>query len=123
MNKDTLVLKNETVIELESGASLGALKVLSASRESMLATWQQLTRENLSEVQVKTGEGLTVGSYTDLVLVSETSVVNADGSVLTAYCLREKTEEERRLDALEEGQEIQDGAIEELAELAAGGEA
>lgn len=122
MNKDTLVLKNQNVIELESGASLSALKVLSASRESMLATWQQLTKENLSEVQVKTGEGLTVGNYADLILVSETSVVNEDGSVLTTYCLREKTAEERRLDALEEGQEIQDGAIEELAAMAAGGE-
>lgn len=62
----------------------------------------------------QTGAGLTVGTYTDLVLVSETSTVSPDGTVLTSYHLREKTDEEKRLDALEEGQTVQDGAISDL---------
>ena len=61
-----------------------------------------------------TGAGLTIGTYTDIVLVSETSAVSPDGSVLTSYHLREKTDEEKRLDALEEGQAVQDGAISDL---------
>lgn len=100
--KDTIVLKNGTVIELEVGASLTALQVVSANREAMAATWGQFTSENLSEVQIKNGDGLVVGNYTDLVLVSETSIVRTDGTILTTYCLREKTPEEKRLDALEE---------------------
>lgn len=91
MNKDTLVLKDETVIELESGASLGSLKVLSADKAAMTATWDTFSEDNLSEVQVKNGEGLTVGNYKNLVLVSETSVVKEDGTILTTFCLREKT--------------------------------
>ena len=118
MNRDKLILKNNTEIELEAGASLGALRVLSANRAAMLSTWEQLTPDNLSSVQVKNGDGLTVGTYTDLILVSESSYVAADGSVLTTYALREKTAEERRLDALEAGQEVQDGAIEDLGAVA-----
>ena len=114
MNKDKLILKNGHEIELEAGASLGALQVLSADRAAMLATWELLTPDNLSQVQIKNGAGLTVGTYTDLVLASETSVVAPDGMVLTTYSLREKTTEERRLDALELGQQVQDGALEDL---------
>lgn len=113
-NKDALVLKDNTSIELETGASLTGLQVAAANRAAMLATWEKLTPDNLSAVQIKSGDGLVVGKYTDLVLVSETSVVAADGTVLTTYCMREKTDVEKRLDALETGQEVQDGAINDL---------
>lgn len=116
--KDTLILKDGTVIELEAGASLEALQVTASGREAMAAVWSKFTPENLAEVQVKNGSGLTVGNYTDLVLETETSVVALDGSVATIYCLREKTVEEKRLDTLEEGQEVQNGAIADLGEVA-----
>lgn len=114
--KDRLILKNGTIIELEAGASLGALQVAAADRAAMVATWEVLTPDNLTTVQIKNGDGTVVGNYTDLVLVSETSVIAADGAVLTTYSLREKTAEEKRLDALEAGQAVQDGAINDLGE-------
>lgn len=119
--KDTMILKDGTIIELEAGASLAALQVRETSREVMAATWAQLTLENLAEVQIQNGEGLTVGNYTDLVLVSEMSIADTDGSVLTTYNIREKTAEEKRFDALETGQEVQNGEITELADIVAGG--
>ena len=121
MNKDKLILKNGAEIELEAGAILGALQVVSADRAEMLTTWELLTLDNLSQVQVKNGDGLTVGTYTDLVLVSETSVVAPDGKVLTTYSLRPKTDVERlteRVAVVEEGQQVQDGAINDVAKLA-----
>lgn len=114
MNKDKLIIKDGTEIELETGASLGSLGVLSTDKAVMVSTWDRLTAENLSEVQIKNGDGLVVGSYTGLVLVSETSTVQADGSILTCYNVREKTDIERleeRVAAVEEGQTVQDGAI------------
>lgn len=114
MSKDKMILKDGTEIELEAGASLSALQVAAVDRAAMLAVWQQLTPENLKEVQIKNGDGLTIGRYADLVLVSERSVVASDGAVLTVYQIREKTAEEKRLDALEEGQAILDGAVEDL---------
>lgn len=118
--KDTLILKDGTVIELEAGASFGALQVLSGDKATMVSTWDKLTRDNLSSVQVKNGEGEVIGNDTDLLLVSETSVVQEDGCILTTYNLRQKTEMEKlleRLAAVEEGQQIQDGAINDVATL------
>lgn len=121
MNKDKLILKNGAEIELEAGAILGALQVVSADRAAMLATWELLIPDNLSQVQVKSGDGRTGGTHTDLVLASETSVVASDGTVLTTYSLRPKTDVERlaeRVTAVEEGQQVQDGAINDVATLA-----
>ena len=121
MNKDKLILKNGAEIELEAGAYIGALQVLSADRATMLATWELLTPDNLAAVQIKNGAGLTVGTYTDLVLVSETSVVASDGTILTTYSLRPKTDVERleeKVAAVEAGQQVQDGAINDVATLA-----
>lgn len=114
MNKDKMILKDNTTIEIEAGASLSNVQVAAADRAGMVATWEKMTDDNLSSVQIQTGDGLTIGTYTDLVLVSETSIVSADGSVLTSYHLREKTDEEKRLDALEEGQAVLDGAVSDL---------
>ena len=119
--KDKIILKNNMEVELEAGASLGALQVLSADRAAMLATWELLTPDNLAAVQIKNDAGLTVGTYTDLVLASETSVVASDGTVLTTYALRPKTAVERlteRVEVVEEGQQVQDGAINDVATLA-----
>ena len=121
MNKDKLILKNGAEIELEAGAYIGALQVLSADRAAMLATWELLTQDNLSQVQVKSGDGRIVGTHTDLVLASEASVVASDGTVLTTYSLRPKSDVERlaeRVTVVEEGQQVQDGAINDVATLA-----
>lgn len=121
--KDKMILKDGTAIELEAGASLGAMQVLSADQDTMVSTWKKLTKENLSEVVIQNGAGLTVGNYADLVLVSEKSVITEEGAVLTDFCLREKTSEEKRLDAMEQEQDVQNGAIADLAGMVAGGEA
>ncbi len=119
--KDMMILKDGTSIELETAASVGALQALSADKAAMVATWDKLTSENLSVVQIKNGDGQAVGNYTDLLLVSETSVVQQDGSILTTYSLRKKTEMElvlERLEAVEEGYQVHDGAIADLGEEA-----
>lgn len=121
MEKDKLVLKNGIEVELEAGASLSELKAAADSKRFMLATWELMTPDNLSMVHIKNSAGLTVGTYTDLVLASETSVVASDGKVLTTYSLRPKTDVERlteRVAVVEEGQQVQDGAINDVAKLA-----
>lgn len=115
--KDTMILKDGTTIELEAGASLGAIQISESDRSAMLRTWEKLTEENLAEVRILNGSGLTAGTYKDLVLVSETSVMAANGTVTTTYSLREKTDVEKRLDNVEAGQAIQDGAIADLGEV------
>ncbi|RGY95175.1 hypothetical protein DXA13_19770 [Clostridium sp. AM58-1XD] len=107
--KDTMILKDGNVIELEEASSLTALKVVAADRAAMLETWSKLTVENLANVQIKNGDGLVVGKYTDLVMDHETSIVENDGSVSTNYCFREKTDVEQleeRVAAVEETTDI-----------------
>lgn len=119
--KDTLILQDGSIIELEAGASLYALPVISTDKSAMVTTWDKLTESNLSAVQVKEGDGLVVGSHTGLLLASETSVIRSDGTILTTYSLREKTDIEllaERVAAVEEGQQVQDGAISDLGEVA-----
>ena len=72
----------------------------------MLEVWAKLTQGNLKAVTVKNSAGLTVGNYTDLKFVSETSVVNADGTVLTTYNIRAQTETEKEIEALTQGMAI-----------------
>ncbi len=98
--KDTLILANGVTIELETGASLSAVGVLSENKEKMLEKWDMLTDENLKTVQVKNGDGLVVANYSNLTLVSETSVVQSDGTILTKFNLREKTQAEIDLEEL-----------------------
>lgn len=100
MNKDKLILKDGTEIELETGASLSAIGVLSADKAAMVATWDKMTADNLSTVQIKNGDGLVVGNYADLILVSETSTINTDGTILTYFNLREKTDMEKELNSV-----------------------
>lgn len=111
--KDKIVLSNNQEIEIESGASLSDIRVVSDTKVDMLATWDMLTPENLKSVRVVNADGVTVGNYNDFVLASETST-EKDGKIETSFNLREKTETEKRLDALENGQEVQDGAINDL---------
>lgn len=58
------------------------------------------------------------GVYTDMILADPAYHVNEDESVTIS--LREKTDIEKRLDALEESQDIQDGAIADLADVIGG---
>lgn len=120
---EVLKLKNGSEINIEPGASLSSMGVVSASKEEMIATWDLLTVENLKEVQIENAEGEVIGEYSDLVLDLETSLVQADGTILTYFSLRQKTEVEllrEEVEALKAGQELQDGAIVELAEIVGG---
>lgn len=133
MSTSKLVLADgASEIVLGGGAALGYMKAHYAGKAAMVADWDKITPVNLKTVQVIT-DGTVTGNYTDLVLESETSVLNADGSVDTVWKIREKTETEKmreEIDALKEGQTVQDGAIEDLgavtsalAEQAEGGQA
>ena len=118
MNKDKLILKDGSVIELEAGASLTALQVICQSSDDVIPLWKRFTKENLQEVTVKNGADLIVGVYAGMVLTEPhiQATEQEDGTVKVIFGLREKTAEENRLDALEEGQATQDGAIKDLGE-------
>ena len=129
MSTTKLVLADSTQIELQGGAALGYMKARYADKDAMVADWNKITPENLGTVQIMT-DGTVTGNYEDLILESETSTLQPDGSVDTVRNIREKTELEKlqeEIAQIREGQDIQDGAIADLGEavntLAEGGEA
>jgi len=116
-NKDVLVLHDNSEVELESGASLGALQVLTADKEVMIAVWDRLTADNLATAQLKSSDGVIVGRYADLVPADPviTAVhVNVDGSIRTTFSVRKKTDLEKLAEQVAANTEtlgIHDGAI------------
>lgn len=117
--KEKLILFNQSEITIESISSLSDIKIVSNTKYDMITTWDMLTEENLKSVQIQNGDGITVANYENLVLDSETSTVQKNGTILTSFHLREKTEVEllrEEVEALKEGQEVQDGAIMDLGE-------
>ncbi|MBD5501389.1 MAG: hypothetical protein HDR10_09355 [Lachnospiraceae bacterium] len=119
MNKDKLILNNQTQIEIESASSLSDIRVVFDTKDDMVSIWDMLTPENLKSVQIQNGDGVVIANYENLILDSETSIVQEDGTILTSFHLREKTEVEflrERVEQLENGQEVQDGAISDLGE-------
>lgn len=116
---EKIVLKDNTEIEIKSGASLGSITAVVVDFVELGTIAEQITAEgNLDSVQFKTDDTVT-GEYSNMKL--ETPIFKAvdiqDGKVLATFSIREKTEIEKRLDALENGQQLQDGAIGDLGNV------
>lgn len=116
---DKLILSNQSQLNIEGGSSLSDMKVLSATKYDMISTWDMLTEENLKHIEIQNKDGIVIGIYDNIMLDRETSTVQSDGTILTSFHLRKKTEVEllrEEIEALKEGQEVQDGAIMDLGE-------
>lgn len=118
-----LVLKDKTEIAIKEGASLNSITAVVEQFKDLDPIASAILKEgNLDTVQFKSEENIT-GNYTDMRLeypLFQVNVVNE--KVEATFAIREKTEEEKRLDSLEKGQSVQDGAIMEMAGMI-GGEA
>lgn len=129
MVKEKLILSNNQEINIESGSSLSDMKVLSETKYDMISVWDMLTEENLRHIEILSDDVTVVGIYDNILLENETSTIQPDGKILTSFNLREKTEVEllrERVEQLESGQEVQNGAIKDLGSavsvLAEGGD-
>ena len=101
---NTIILADTTEFEIKEGASLGnaVATVLDFTTLGTIAT--ALTKPgNLDSVQFKTGDSVT-GEYTGMKLESPLfkAVDVVEGHVEATFAIREKTDTEKRLDALEE---------------------
>lgn len=117
---------NGTTYEINEGASLGRIEI-PATLDGISGIVSTLTESgNLDSVQFLSGEQVT-GNYEGMILQNPVCHIETIGDTVTVVvAIREKTDVEKRLEALEAGQEIQDGAIGELGEVVsemAGGEA
>ena len=127
---EKMVVKNKTELEIMNGASLNAITAV-ADDWTALGTIAEALREsgNLDEVQFKTDETVT-GEYRNMKLESPLfSAVDVaeDGKIQATFGIRQKTEMELAIEQLQRqqaetnaSQEIQNGAIWELAGIVGG---
>ena len=57
-------------MELEVAASLESMKAVFEDMTAVDQFWKSCTDKNMSEVRILNGEGLTVGTYKDMCLMS-----------------------------------------------------
>lgn len=88
--------------------------VLHIENGDIVALEEMLTKQNLKEINISNPEGSVYGKYYNLQAVSLHKDLNT-GIVDVELKLEDRTE--ARLSAMEEGQELQDGAIADLGEL------
>lgn len=112
---DYIKLTDGTQVTIEDGASLERIIHISATEADATAVCAAVTAENIAHVEFwAEGAEEPYGVYDDLILNAPVTRHDEAGTVVVTISLREKNDIEKRLDALEESQSVQDGAIEDI---------
>lgn len=125
---DKIILKDQTSFEVADGASLGNIQIKAENFEAIKTITDAFAEDNLAEVTFKHNDEVS-GKYTDLKCDGFTYAPNTDedgkedGTYTVTVSLRTKTEMEKAIDELKAGHEVNAGAIQDLADMVAGGEA
>ena len=125
---DKIILKNKTEFEIAEGASLGNIQIQSKDFDGIKTITDAFSAENISKVAFTHNDQIS-GEYDDLKYEGFSYVTNKgkdgaeDGTYTVTVNLRTKTEMEKAIDELKAGHESNAGAIQDLADMVAGGEA
>ena len=112
---DYIKLTDGTQVTIEDSASLDRIIHISDTEADAVAVCKAITPANLRHVEFyNEGAEQPYGIYDDLTLNAPPTRHDENGAVVVTISLRGKTDLEKRVDVLEEGQEIQDGAIEDI---------
>lgn len=111
---DKLKFLDGTIIDIEEGASLGEVTHIATNEASAMFVCGKVTAENVTSLQFLHGDAVT-GDYQNVIIAAPTTREDGEsGTIIVRMHFREKTDVELRLDALEESQDVQDGAIEDI---------
>lgn len=111
---DKLKFVDGTIIDIEDGASLSDITHIATNEANAMFVCGKVVPGNVEHLEFFHGELLT-GQYDNVIIAAPTTREDGEeGAVIVRMHFREKTDVELRLDALEEGQTVQDGAIEDI---------
>lgn len=125
---DKIILKDKTEFEVADGESLGNIQIKAENFDAIKTITDAFIENNLKEVTFVHNDAVS-GKYTDLKPDGFTYTKNIgedgkeDGTYTVTVSLRTKTEMEKAIDELKAGHEVNAGAIQDLADMVAGGEA
>lgn len=115
-----IVLKDGTTQEvIESKCESNKIVASFKTVEDMDAFRKKLTNDNLTTFKYQKDEKI-IGEYENYTYESVSYVKN-DETIEATFSIRQLSDVEIRLAAVEQGQEAQDAAIGDLAEMMAGG--
>lgn len=123
---DKIILANKTTFEIADGASLGNIQIRSEDFNGIKSITDAFSEENISKVTF-THNDQTSGEYENLKYEGFSYMPNIgedgteDGTYTVTIRLRIKTEIEKVIDELKAGHESNAGAIQDLADMVAGG--
>lgn len=114
--KDYMKLATGRQIEVEDGTYLGGIVHIAEDEAAAVEVCAAITPAALAHVEFCSGEtDEAYGVYENLVKMAEPArQTNDDETITVTISLREQSELELRVAALEESQAVQDGAIEDL---------
>lgn len=125
---DKIILRDKTEFEIAEGASLGNIQIQSQDFNGIKTITDAFSAENISKVAFTHNDQIS-GEYENLKYEGFSYVTNMgedgteDGTYTVTIRLRTKTEMEKAIDELKAGHEVNAGAIQDLADMVAGGEA
>lgn len=125
---DKIILANKTTFEIAEGASLGNIQIQSKNFDGIKTITDAFSAENISKVTFAHNDQIS-GEYENLKYEGFSYMPNVgedgteDGTYTVTVSLRTKTEMEKAIDELKAGHESNAGAIQDLADMVAGGEA
>lgn len=125
---DKIILKDKTEFQIADGASLSNIKIQAKDNDTIKTITDAFLEDNLQNV-VFTHNGEVSGKYENLKHESFSYIPNMgedgkeDGTYTVTVSLRTKTEMEKAIDELKAGHEANAGAIQDLADMVAGGDA
>lgn len=125
---DKITLANKAEFGIADGASLGNIQIKAENFDAVKTITDAFSADNLQKVTFTHNDAVS-GKYTDLKSDGFTYMPNVgedgteDGTYTVTIRLRTKTEMEKAIDELKAGHESNAGAIQDLADMVAGGEA
>lgn len=124
--KEKIVLNDGTIYDIENGASENQVQVVIQNVDEFLGVFKKFTESNLESYQIKNAEGLTCTTRTNKYL-ADAVVEEREEDVLVTFRLSDVDMVRKELDglkadveAVQVGQELQDGAIADLGEIVGG---
>ncbi len=117
---ETIKLANGVSVDILDGATLNHTVIVANDFTTLGTIANALINNNSLKTVQYISNNEVVGEYSDMLLESplfSNVYFGTDGKVNATISIREKTDIEKRLEALEAGQQVQDGAITDLGDV------
>lgn len=125
MEKEKILLKDNTEIEIENGAIENCIQIICDDFNDIKTKYEKFTESNLEEYKILNANGLTCAIFENK-YVKSILIEPIELGFRVSFNLNDVDMVVKRLARLEESQDIQDGAIGDLgtmvSDLASGGE-